>query len=57
MEEQQEIIVNRTQLPLACPQKGLPYLHPRVFLSLKDGRAICPYCSKHYILQEDYDEK
>lgn len=26
--------------------------HPRVFLKLKDGKAVCPYCSKTFIFQE-----
>jgi len=28
--------------------------HPRVFLTLgKDGKVVCPYCSRVYILSED----
>ncbi len=26
--------------------------HPRVFLSLLDGRASCPYCGRTYVLGE-----
>ncbi|MEA1890814.1 MAG: zinc-finger domain-containing protein, partial [Pseudomonadota bacterium] len=28
--------------------------HPRVFLTLdEEGKAVCPYCSTVYILQDD----
>lgn len=29
--------------------------HPRVFLKLKEGKAVCPYCSKTFIFQEQSD--
>ncbi|MDI2091411.1 zinc-finger domain-containing protein [Commensalibacter oyaizuii] len=29
--------------------------HPRVFLKLKNGQAICPYCSKTFIFKDTAD--
>jgi len=26
--------------------------HPRVFLTLKDGKIVCPYCSKAFVKKE-----
>lgn len=27
--------------------------HPRVFLRIKDHEIVCPYCSRHYVLDGD----
>ena len=46
------IAVTAKDLPLHCPQPGAPLWarHPRVFLDvLKEGEAVCPYCSAHYV--------
>ena len=48
----QAIQVTTKDLPLHCPQPGAPLWarHPRVFLDvLKEGEAICPYCSAKYV--------
>ena len=48
----QAIPVTAKDLPLHCPQPGAPLWarHPRVFLDvLKEGEAICPYCSAKYV--------
>lgn len=48
----QPIAVNAHDLPLHCPTPGAPLWarHPRVFLDvLKDGEAVCPYCSARYV--------
>ena len=37
---------------VACDGGGGPLGHPRVFLRLVDGRAVCPYCSRCYVLRE-----
>ena len=26
--------------------------HPRVFLRIEDHEVTCPYCSRHYVLNE-----
>jgi uncharacterized Zn-finger protein len=26
--------------------------HPRVFLRIEDREVTCPYCSRHYVLNE-----
>ena len=26
--------------------------HPRVFLRIEDRDVVCPYCSRHYVLNE-----
>lgn len=33
----------------ACDGGGGALGHPRVFLTLKNGEATCPYCSRHYV--------
>ncbi|MDX9699176.1 MAG: zinc-finger domain-containing protein [Rhodocyclaceae bacterium] len=50
--KQAPIEVSAADLPLACPRPGAPLWaqHPRVFLDvLKEGEAVCPYCSAHYV--------
>ena len=37
---------------VACDGGGGPLGHPRVFLPLVAGEATCPYCSRHYVLNE-----
>jgi uncharacterized Zn-finger protein len=48
--------ITSNDLPLSCPLPSASQwnAHPRVFLSLdEEGKAICPYCSSTYILQQD----
>lgn len=52
--KEEVILVQRSQLPLSCPQPNqtLWNQHPRVFLAIeKTGEAVCPYCGAHYRLQ------
>ncbi len=35
---------------VACDGGGGALGHPRVFLKLVDGRVMCPYCSRLYLL-------
>ncbi len=36
---------------VACDGGGGALGHPRVFLTLVDGRAVCPYCSRTFVLK------
>ncbi len=48
--------ITKNDLPLSCPLPSASQwsAHPRVFLKLdNDGKAVCPYCSNTYILQQD----
>lgn len=48
------IEITAHDLPLHCPQPDAPLWarHPRVFLDIThDGKAVCPYCSAHYVLK------
>ena len=35
---------------VACDGGGGALGHPRVFLTLVDGRVVCPYCSRIFVL-------
>lgn len=35
----------------ACDGGEGPLGHPRVFLHLVDGKAVCPYCSRLFLLK------
>jgi uncharacterized Zn-finger protein len=41
-------------LPLHCPmpEMSLWNSHPRVYLSMDKGHAICPYCSAEFSLKK-----
>ncbi len=39
-----------TDTTAACDGGGGALGHPRVFLTLVDGRVVCPYCSRTYVL-------
>jgi uncharacterized Zn-finger protein len=39
----------------ACDGGGGPLGHPRVFLRLVGGQALCPYCSRLFVLKEGAD--
>ena len=48
--------ITEQDLPLSCPMPGMSEwdMHPRVFLSFEEkSEAVCPYCSKQYILVND----
>ena len=49
MNPQEIVEVDRTTV--ACEGNGPATGHPRVFLTLKDGRADCPYCGKQFRLK------
>lgn len=45
--------VTRSDLPLACPMKGMSLWnsHPRVYLPIEEtGEERCPYCGAVYVL-------
>ncbi len=47
------IQVKRADVPVSCPPAGadVALSHPRVYLDLnKNGEALCPYCSNHFVL-------
>jgi uncharacterized Zn-finger protein len=41
-----------TASPVACDGGGGALGHPRVFLTLVAGKAVCPYCSREYVLAD-----
>ncbi|QQG46770.1 MAG: hypothetical protein HYZ30_01575 [Candidatus Azosocius agrarius] len=44
------IIINKKDLPLACPkEKNLQGIHPRIFLNT--SQPVCKYCSTTYIIK------
>jgi uncharacterized Zn-finger protein len=43
-------MITVTDTTVACDGGGGALGHPRVFLTLVDGRAVCPYCSRIYVL-------
>jgi uncharacterized Zn-finger protein len=48
-------LVTRDDLPLHCPMDNMSLWnsHPRVYLPIEEtGKAICPYCSAEYVLQD-----
>lgn len=40
---------------VSCEGNNPALGHPRVFLKLKEGKVVCPYCSKTFIFQEQSD--
>ena len=48
----QETITHK-DLPLSCPHEGqtLWNAHPKVYLPMDKGEAICPYCGTHFFLK------
>lgn len=53
-------VINPQDLPLSCPMKDATLWneHPRVYLPIeKTGKATCPYCGKHYLLEGGISEK
>ncbi|MFY7698575.1 MAG: zinc-finger domain-containing protein [Legionella sp.] len=48
--------VHYHQLPLSCPTDSMALwnAHPKVYLPIEtSGKATCPYCGSHFILQND----
>ena len=51
MEPEETIYV--TTGTAGCDGGGGPLGHPMVYLQLDNqGQATCPYCSRHYVLEE-----
>lgn len=49
--KQEEIIITKKDLPLACPIKQTWDGHPKVFLDIEEkNKIICPYCGTKYKL-------
>jgi uncharacterized Zn-finger protein len=42
-------IISVTTDVVACDGGDGPLGHPRVFIHLVDGRAVCPYCSRLFV--------
>lgn len=36
----------------ACDGGGGALGHPKVYLELKDGEVLCPYCSRHFVKRD-----
>ncbi len=36
---------------VACDGGGGALGHPRVFLRIVEDEVVCPYCSRHYVLE------
>lgn len=43
-------IIPVTENIVACDGGEEPLGHPRVFLHLEDGKIVCPYCSRLFVL-------
>jgi uncharacterized Zn-finger protein len=39
-------------LDVSCDGGGGPLGHPKVYLSLENGRVECPYCDRLFVLRE-----
>ena len=37
---------------VACDGGDGPLGHPRVYLRIVEKDVVCPYCSRHYVLNE-----
>jgi uncharacterized Zn-finger protein len=49
--EEDEIVTVNDRV-VACDGGGGPLGHPRVFLRIVAADIVCPYCSRHYVLNE-----
>ena len=49
------IEITAKDLPLQCPPASAEgwNKHPRVFLDISHGDAVCPYCSMRYVFKGD----
>ena len=47
------VLLTARELPAFCPNPAMPVWnhHPRVFLDLTTGEAMCPYCGTVYRLK------
>jgi len=41
---------------VACDGGGGPLGHPRVWLRIIERETFCPYCSRTYVLADDFHE-
>lgn len=44
-------IIETEDSTVACDGGGGALGHPRVFLTLVEGRVMCPYCSRLFVLK------
>jgi uncharacterized Zn-finger protein len=44
-------IIETDETTVACDGGGGVLGHPRVFLTLVEGRVMCPYCSRLFVLK------
>ncbi len=49
MQQTETLTVDKASV--TCDGGGGPLGHPRVTLSLADGRNTCPYCSRSFVLR------
>ncbi|HLS52101.1 MAG TPA: zinc-finger domain-containing protein [Burkholderiaceae bacterium] len=57
-DKQTPITIKSTDLPLYCPGPKAPLwsMHPKVYIEIEQtGSALCPYCSAHYVLEQEDD--
>jgi uncharacterized Zn-finger protein len=52
MTEAKTEIVHVTSTVVACDGGVGPLGHPRVYLHIQDKEITCPYCSKHFVLED-----
>ncbi len=45
-------VIEVEETTVACDGGGGALGHPRVFLTLKNGRVECPYCDRLFVLKE-----
>ena len=52
-QEPHMVLLTARELPAFCPNPAMPVWnhHPRVFLDLTAGEAMCPYCGTVYRLK------
>ena len=44
-------VVEVETINVSCDGGGGALGHPKVFLNLVDGRVICPYCDREFVLK------
>ncbi len=51
---ERRVEVSRDERPICCPRPGEEVwnMHPRVYIDMKDGEGVCPYCGTRYLIKE-----
>ena len=50
-------VIHVDERVVACDGGGGALGHPRVFLRIVGREIVCPYCSRHYVLNEGVLDK